>query len=223
MSLEAIIFDFDGVIVETEALHYQATIAALKDDNIHFTYEVYAHKYIGLPDLLMFPLIGEKYGINVHDLKLQELLDKKRAAYAEADLRKLPVCPGVVKLITEASKHVQIGLCTGAHRGDIAKLLPYLDQGRLQHYFKTIVTSDDVKHTKPDPEGYLKAAKALGVAPENCLVIEDSPTGIAAGKAADMTVLAVCTSHKPLQLDGADHVVHRLDEVNFATLQAWFN
>lgn len=222
MSLEALIFDFDGVIVETEALHYQATLAALKDDNIHFTYEVYAQKYIGVPDLLMFPLIGEKYGINVHDLKLQELLDKKRAAYPEVDLRKLPICPGVSKLIAEASKHVPIGLCTGAHRVDIEKVLPYLDQGNLQKYFKTIVTSDDVKHTKPDPEGYLKAAKQLGVAPENCLVIEDSPPGIAAGKAAGMKVLAVCTSHKPLQVSGADHVVHRLDDVDFATLKTWF-
>lgn len=223
MKLDAIIFDFDGVIVETEQLHYMATIAALKDDAINFTYAVYSERYIGVPDLLMFPLIGERYGINVNDIKLKELLAKKQQAYAEMNLADLPTCPGVVSLIQEASKIIPLAICTGAHRVDIQQLLPHLANGTLQSYFKTIVTSDDVKHTKPDPEGYLLAAKQIEVNPENCVVIEDTPVGIQAAKAADMRVVAVCTSHNANQLTSADMIVNRLSDIDFDTLKKQFN
>lgn len=222
MSLSAIIFDFDGTIVETEAMHYQAAMAALQDDEVFFTYEVYAKKYIGIPDILMFPLIGERHGINVHDQKLKELLAKKRKAYAQLDLGSLPICPGVVELVKTASKAVPLGICTGAHRADIDLLLPNLDHGKLIHYFKTVVTSDDVQRTKPDPEGYLKAAHQLGIEPEKCLVIEDTPTGIQAGKAAGMKVLGVCTTYDVAQLYLADKVVHRLSDTSFEQLQKLF-
>lgn len=222
MPLSAIIFDFDGTIVETEAMHYQATIAALKDDEIFFTYDIYAKKYIGIPDILMFPLIGERHGINVHDQKLKELLAKKQKAYAQLDLGGLPICSGVVDLVETASKAVPLGICTGAHRADIDLLLPNLDHGKLIHYFKSVVTSDDVRRTKPHPEGYLKAAQELGVNPTECLVIEDTPTGIQAGKAAGMKVLAVETTYDSAALYLADKVVNRLSGITFLELAELF-
>ena len=213
--LSAIIFDFDGVIVETEMLHYQATLAALRDDKVNFNYDVYREKYIGVPDVLMFPLIGERYGIHVHDVKLEGLLAKKRRAYYEMDLGKLPVCPGVLELVQAAYKQIPLAICTGAHQVDLDQILPELAGGELMRYFQRIVTSDDVRHPKPNPEGYLLSAQCLKVDPENCLVIEDTPVGISAAKAAGMTVLGVCTSFHSSALQDADRVVHRLSDINF--------
>jgi HAD superfamily hydrolase (TIGR01509 family) len=222
MKLDAIIFDFDGVIVETEQWHYLATLAALKDEGINFAYSIYQERYIGIPDLLMFPLIGERYGLNVHDLKLKELLTKKQQAYAAMDVASLSTCPGLIPLVADASKQLPLGICTGAHWADIEQLLPFLAAGELQSYFKIVVTSDDVKQTKPDPEGYLSVAEQLGVNPQNCLAIEDTPVGIRAAKAANMHVLAVCTSHRANQLTTADMITQSLSDINFDVLKHHF-
>lgn len=219
MVLKAIIFDFDGVIVETEQFHYQATLAALKDLDIHFTYKVYTEKYIGVPDLLMFPQIVHRYGLSLDRDEVLALIHKKQKAYANMDLHKLSLCSGVLDLVHAAQKDkVALGICTGAHRVDINNLLPHLAEGKLMPAFQTVVTSDDVKRTKPDPEGYLQVASRLGAEPEHCWVIEDTPVGIQAGKAAGMRVLAVCTTHDPEQLDQADKIVHRLTDVNLQDL-----
>ncbi|WUH96422.1 HAD-IA family hydrolase [Spirillospora sp. NBC_00431] len=76
-----------------------------------------------------------------------------------------------------------------------------------------VVTAEDVPNGKPDPSGYLKAARSLGVDPSDCIVIEDAPAGIAAGRAAGATVLAVTTSHDPAVLTGAHHIIHHLTNV----------
>jgi beta-phosphoglucomutase-like phosphatase (HAD superfamily) len=92
----------------------------------------------------------------------------------------------------------------------------------IRDFFQAIVTGEDVTHGKPNPEVFLLAARKLGVAPGRCVVLEDAHVGIQAARAAGMKVIGVATTHPADSLRDADRVVHRLDELELATIQSWF-
>ena len=94
--------------------------------------------------------------------------------------------------------------------------------GRLTPLFRTIVTADDVAHSKPDPETYALAAERLGVAPGDCLAVEDTATGLASARDAGMRTLGVTNTCTADQLSAADRVVASLADVDLSTLRTWY-
>ena len=224
--LEAIIFDFDGVLVDSEPLHYRAFLQTVHPLGVSFDYDRYRERYIGYDDRDGFRAICGEFDIPLDDQRLAELVATKAAAFASIVECGVAPRPGAVELLEAAAAAMPIALCSGALRHDIWLILPKLGtgdaHGSAMDRFRTIVTADDVAHSKPDPEGYTLAAQRLGLTPQHCLAIEDTPAGIASAKAAGLRVLAVTTSFPADHLAQADRIVASLSDVTVDGLREWF-
>jgi beta-phosphoglucomutase len=115
-----------------------------------------------------------------------------------------------------------IGLATGSRRSDVTVVLEHLEDGALADCFTAIVTSDDVRLPKPDPETYQRAVQGIDQSPASCLAIEDTPAGIAAAQGAGLRVIGVAGSHDPESLKTADRVIPSLEGVTVEDLRRWF-
>lgn len=204
---EAIIFDFDGVILNSEPLHYEAVTHVLKKFSIILSFEEYTKKYIGLSDKEMFPMLIQDKGLPLPINSINSLINEKVATYTNIinDKNNLPIINGVESYICNAVQDdKKIAICTGSTKKEISTALNKL---KLHQHFDTIVSAEDVQFGKPSPEGYLLTAKRLGVQTNKCLVIEDSPHGISAAKNAGMHVIALTTTHASQWLQNADQIV----------------
>lgn len=192
-TIQAVIFDFDGVIIDSEPLHYEACLNVLKETGVNLSYKEYVKKYLGLSDKEMFPQLLMDRGRQFAANEITSLINKKIEHYINIiNIHpNLPFTKNITqyieKLIQEKKK---IAICSGSTKKEILAVLTKLNGGSFLPYFNTIVTSEDVEHGKPSPEGYLLTAKRLGVSPDKCLVIEDSSHGIEAATKAGMCVIA---------------------------------
>jgi HAD superfamily hydrolase (TIGR01509 family) len=225
MNLHAVIFDFDGVIVNSEPLHFEGFRNVLKRIDVDLTREDYYTHYLGYDDQDCFRTVAEDCGKTLSDETLQELIAEKTAWMQQALSQRIKPLPGAVPLITGlAGDGVPLAICSGALREEI--LIAARCVGVLKH-FHHVVAAEDVSAGKPDPHGYNIARRLLGettdrdIPAENCLVIEDSPAGIAAAKAAEMNVLAVETSYDRDQLTQADRIVESLEHVKPADVRSF--
>ena len=130
--------------------------------------------------------------------------------------------PGAVELVCSVAKKLPIGLATGSRRSDVDAAFEVLAGGRLKGVFQSIVTSDDVPKPKPDPATYARAVDGLGVPPQNCLAIDDSPNGVASAKKASMKVLGITAIHDISSLQEADCHLASLEALNLNDLISMF-
>lgn len=209
-----VIFDFDGVIVDTEPLHYAAFQRLLEPLGLGFPWEKYVEIYMGFDDRDAFiEAFKERGGIS--PATLQELIDQKAALFQEVIRGSIKPYPGVVNLIRAIrDSRTPLAISSGALLSDIEPILKTL---RIDNCFDIIVTAEDVLKSKPDPESYLlaharlNAFHALDVPADQVLAIEDTPAGIAAAKGAGLQVLAVTNSYPAEQLTRADAVTETLE------------
>lgn len=204
--LTSVIFDFDGVIVDTEPFHHQAFMEVLKPYTIVCSWADYLEHYAGFDDRDAFRAFFSNAGKRLSKAKLHELLAEKAETFARVVAGGVTPYPGVLGLIRTLAYDLPLGLCSGAVRSDI---LPILTQIGLDNIFQVIVTADDVAVSKPDPTCYRLALQHLGcLAPgqcakaNGCLAIEDSPTGIAAARGAGLPVLAITNNYPAERLQG---------------------
>ena len=209
--ISAVLFDFDGVIVDSERLHWAAFNQVLSEP---VSWENYVETLIGFDDRdafrYMFPNLGKR--------ELEQLITQKAAAFQEL-LKSdgAAALPGSVELIKHLSGTLPIAICSGALREDI---LPILGKLGIEDVFNTIVTADDTPISKPDPAPYKLAAKNLGVS--DGLAIEDTPAGIASAKGAGLKVLAVTNSYEAEFLTEADVIVDSLKGLTIEKLNELF-
>ncbi len=213
---EAIIFDFDGVILDSEPIHYEACRQVLAGIGLSISYNEYISEYLGLSDKDMFPLFlankGQYFAVNEINL----MIKAKSEVYIQIinAREKLPFVQHVEhNILASIKKTNKIAICTGSSKEEVLTALNKLNHGNLLAAFEVIVTSADVELGKPSPEGYLLTAQRLGVLPSKCMVIEDSPPGIAAAKKAGMYVIGLTTSYNKSQLHEADNVFDGYDEI----------
>ncbi|PWY57060.1 HAD family phosphatase [Legionella qingyii] len=207
---DAIIFDFDGVILDSEPIHYEACCYVLKSLGISIDYSEYMEKYLGLADKDMFPKLLHNEGIKISDVETKRLIQQKAEVYIKIinTRNTLPLIVDFEQFIFKiASKINKIAICSGSNRDEISAVLSRVREGKLHEYFDAIVTIEDVQSGKPSPEGYLLAAKRLNVIPSRCLVIEDTLHGIKAAKAAGMQVIGLTTTYDRHQFLIADQVI----------------
>lgn len=187
--MPAIIFDFDGVIVDSEPVHEAALLRCAQERGMSFTHEQYMTRLIGLADRDCLPVL---YRLNGRTPTREEhdsyFAQKKRLVHQMIERGETRAFPGTIALINEASGSVPLAVCSGAIRPEIALILKSLE---LTHHFRAIVSADDVQKSKPDPQGYLRAAALLHEEPTSCVAIEDTPTGCRAAISAGMRVIAV--------------------------------
>lgn len=207
---EVIIFDFDGVILDSEPIHYEACCDVLKPLGITISYKEYMDQYLGLADKDMFPKLLKNEGLSCSNIEIQGFIQQKSVAYINIinSSDSLPLIADFDQFIFKiASKVQKIAICSGSSLSEITAVLSKVRQGKLRAYFDTIVTAEDVQIGKPSPEGYLLTAKRLNVLPAHCLVIEDTFHGVKAAKAAGMQVIGLMTTYEKQHFLMAERVV----------------
>ncbi|MEM6553278.1 MAG: HAD family phosphatase [Planctomycetota bacterium] len=226
--MQAIVFDFDGVLVDSEPLHFLAfTLVGKSLDPAlaeHFTYERYLDEYIGFDDRDAFRHMLTQANQPIDDDRIAELCAKKQTAFdAVIASGQAAAIPGAVELVRECLvAELPIAIASGATRKDIDQLLasPALE---LTDAFPIIVTTDDVQRSKPNPETYRLAVERLNLDPADCLAIEDTAAGLASASAAGLQTLGLATTG-PLDplFPLADQLAEDLSKLKLADLQRLF-
>ena len=209
MNVRALIFDFDGVIADTEPLHYRAFQEVLEPLGVGYSWKEYKDLYLGFDDREALRYRYERVRKPLTDSDLTALAARKAEAFLRLVSRGVvKPYPGVVDLVRAQAAIRPVAVCSGAIRSDI---LPILDAIGLRDVFKVIVTAEDVLTSKPDPAGYRLAVARLGdLQPRECVAIEDTPAGITAAKAAGLRVIAVTNTYGRDMLSDADRIVTSL-------------
>ncbi|HXF92660.1 MAG TPA: HAD family phosphatase [Nitrospiraceae bacterium] len=220
--LRALIFDFDGVIADTEPIHFAAFRKVLAEIGVSLTEADYYANYLGYDDKGCFAAALAANGRSAPPALIADLVARKANTYMEHIRRHLIIFPGVRELVRDAAARYRLAIASGALRPEIEFIL---EQAGIRKEFAHITSSEDVMRGKPDPEGFLHALAALNqqrsdesLAAADCLVIEDSIPGIRAARTAGMKVLAVANTHTVQDLREADAVVPSLERVDLAEL-----
>ncbi len=211
-----VLFDWDGVILDSSALHERSWERLAEETGWTLPPGHFKRGY-GMKNEVIIP---EMLGWTRDAAEIHRLSLRKEALFRElAAAHGVRALPGVVEWLAELDRHgVPRAIASSTHRENIDVLLRLLGLGG----FQAIIASEDVSRGKPDPEVFEKAAAALRLPAERCVVIEDTHAGIAAARSAGCRVVAVTTTHPADTLQEADRVVARLDELRVADLAVWF-
>ncbi|MBI4212074.1 MAG: HAD family phosphatase [Deltaproteobacteria bacterium] len=212
------LFDFDGVIVDTEPIHMEAWLDVLEPLGISFDEATYNAQYLGLNDRDFLDAVLHQAGLQFQAQQKTDLINTKLAVSLSLLQHNIPILPGVLDFITKIQPTTKMGIVSGASRSEIDFVLRELE---LKEYFNPIISAENVKSGKPDPEGYTTAFQTMKelhpwnpvLTRDDCLVIEDSPKGIAAAKAAGMRCLATTNSYEKKDLHQADALCTTLAEI----------
>lgn len=185
LQIKAFLFDMDGLLVDTETICSSVVVDVLKSFGINIT-KLEGEQSCGITARKFYMDILEKKGLK---RDIEAILQTHYKIYEEALKTRLKPFNGATILPRKLKQDgYKIGLVSGSTRKTIEFVLNTLG---IRDCFDTIVSADDITNSKPNPEGYLKAANILGVNPDNCIVFEDSYNGTKAGKASGMTVVGV--------------------------------
>ena len=222
--LKAIIFDFNGILVDDEPIHLELFRRVLEEEGLSLSDEDYYAKYLGMDDRGCFRAVFQAHGRELTDAKLEELIARKAVYYKQTIAQRTRIFPGVTRLVPELAARFPLAVASGALRDEIDLILSGIG---LKNCFQVIVSAEDVAAGKPHPEIFVKALRELNekrsepIRASECLVIEDSKDGILAAHRAGIKCLAVTNSHPAAELK-ADKVVASLEEVSPAFLEALF-
>lgn len=211
MPLRAAVFDFDGVLVDSEPLHFRSLRDALEDDGILITEEEYWGIYLAHDDRGAIRLALEQHGHTAEPQWIEAIAVRKAARFAEL-IPEVPVFPGAREIVAALAAEIPLAIASGACHGEIEAILAGLG---LRDAFVAIVGAEDAPRTKPDPAPYLEAARRLAesapdLLPTECLAFEDSVPGIASALGAGMKVVGVAHSYPEDTLRAAHRVVGSL-------------
>ena len=221
--LKAILFDFDGVLANTEPLHFRTFREVLAQEGLHLNEENYYARYVGFDDKGCFEAVYSDNGRSFTPETIGCLVDRK-AGLLLAQLKATHIVyPGIFDLVTTIAPKYRLAVVSGALRDEIEYSL---GAAGIRGFFEHITAAQDVRRGKPDPEGYLHALHQLNrvtplTAPE-CLVIEDTVQGIQAAHAAGMRCLAISNTLSSNELAQADAVTSTLKDDDIASLERRF-
>jgi beta-phosphoglucomutase len=208
MAIKAFIFDMNGTMIDDMAYYARAWYNILNDDlNAGLSWhEVKAQMY-GKNDELLIRIFGDNYFSNE---KIQELSIEKERRYQQAYLPNLALLKGLEQFL-EKTKEAGILMAVGS------AAIPFnidfvLDNLNIRHYFKAIVSADDVVTSKPDPQTFLDCAALLNIAPADCLVFEDAPKGVEAALNAGMPCVVLTTMHSQDEFKNYNNVIAFIED-----------
>jgi beta-phosphoglucomutase len=229
--LRAIVFDFDGVLADSEPLHLRAAQQVLEPRGVRLTSEEYYARYLGLDDRGMFEAIGREKGLPIAGEAIAALIAEKTRrfdALIEGDDGGLDgvLFPGAAACVRRLAAAVPLAIASGALPGEIEAVLRRAGLGTL---FTAVVAAGDTPNSKPAPDPYrlaverLAAHRTFGGAPpppETVVAIEDSRWGLESARAAGLRTAAVTHTYPAAQLPGADAIFDSLEEITVGRLQA---
>jgi beta-phosphoglucomutase len=220
--LRAVIFDFDGVITDSEILHLRAFNEVLAQYNIEITEEVYYKDYLGFTDRDCFESVAGKNKLGLDSEQIENLIKQKNQIFEKLAATEATIFEGVPEFLQMLTDNkIRRAICSGALLVDIA---PILEKSQLGPFFEEIVSAEQIEKGKPDPEGFLLALTRLNegsqnsIAANECVVIEDSHWGLEAAKAAGMHTVAITNTYDAEQLGMAEKIVERFSELRLNDL-----
>ncbi len=221
--LRAVIFDFDGVITDSEILHLRAFNQSLAQYGIEITKNDYYTMYLGFNDTDCYKLLIEKGLLKMDEQQINTLMIQKKKIFEQLAKAEGKMIEGVRDFLNMLEQNnIPMAICSGSLLTEVEMVL---DEARLRHLFEVVVSGEQVRKGKPDPEGFLLSLQRLNENRENpitanqCVVIEDSHWGLEAAKAAGMHTIAVTNSYDAEQLGMAEKIVDRLSELTIDDLQ----
>lgn len=228
--LRAILFDFNGVLVDDEPIHLEVFQLVLAEEGISLSAEDYYARYLGLDDRSCLAAVLREAGEEPTVPRLMRLIARKASYYQESIReRGYPFFPGAVELVEEAAAAGRVlGVVSGALREEVEGALR---QAGIRERFKVIVSAEDTSEGKPDPEGYRRALEALNSLPplperlfhpHEVLAVEDSAAGLAAAAEMGLVTLGVAHTYPPDRLRAADAVAESLRGMTLARLERLF-
>ena len=213
--LSGVIFDFDGVIADTESLHLRAYQETLSKTLLSLSEEDYYNCYLGYDDVGVFTALANAQGTSIDNEQLRQWIQEKGDRF-DTLIGQTPILfPGAATCIKKLAAIAPLGIASGALHKEIETILSRVN---LRQYFKTIVAADDVKHSKPEPDVYLRTVELITKKEDrqqdlNFVAIEDSRWGIKAAQSAGLVCVAVTHSYTAKELNQADLVVTDLSEI----------
>lgn len=228
MALRAIIFDCDGVLVDSEPVHFSAFKKTLEAHGGNLSEDVYKERYLALDDKGVFTRFYRDQGRELPTEDLKKLIDEKGAAFHRLlQSEGVMAYPAVPEFVMAASQRYPLAISSGARRHELEVIL---EAAGIRPYFEIIISADDVEKGKPNPESYLKALEGLNasgkrtssIRPEECAVIEDSREGILSAHSAGMKCVAVATSYPAFELSHADLVLPALAALKISQVEDLF-
>ena len=221
--LRAVIFDFDGVITDSEILHLRAFNQSLAQYGIEITKNDYYTMYLGFNDTDCYKLLIEKGLLKMDEQQINTLMIQKKKIFEQLAKAEGKMIEGVRDFLNMLEQNnIPMAICSGSLLTEVEMVL---EDARLRHLFEVVVSGEQVKKGKPDPEGFLLSLQRLNENRENpimanqCIVIEDSHWGLEAAKAAGMHTIAVTNSYDAEQLSMAEKIVDRLNELSIDDLK----
>ena len=225
--LQAIVFDFDGVLVDSEPMHYEAFRQVGRTIGYEFDYQQYLNELIGFDDRDAFEHMIERGGAQVgSETSIATLCDDKQRAFEQLVQRGIQPIAGALELVDHSATQLPIAIASGATMTDITLILDQLDR---RHVFETIVAADHVARSKPNPQSYALAVEQLAarhpelaLEPAHCLAIEDTPAGLESARGAGLMTLGLASTGPAERLRTATRVVDSLEGIDLNTLREWF-
>jgi len=227
--LRAILFDFNGVILNDEPIHFKALQEAVSCLGLELSEKDYWDKYLPFDNTECLRAICRDHAIRLSEEERDRIIGAKIESYTRRIREGYPLFPGASSFIETAALQYPLALASGARREEIETTLQATG---LRKHFLVIVAAEDFTLGKPHPESFLLALNKLneakgggipgGINPEECLVIEDSVGGVAGARAAGMRCLAISNSYPPEKLIEADKVVSSLESLTLETLESLF-
>ena len=226
--LRAIIFDFDGIIVDSEPLILRLTQEMAGLEGWGVSEEEYYRDYLALDDRGIVEHLYAAHGRTLSTSRRDELVAWKARRYQDIIRDGLAPMPGAVDFVLEVASLCPLAIASGSLRVEIEHLLGKLG---LRQKFSVLATAEDCRRSKPDPEIYLRALSGLRALPnfhdiplqsEECLAIEDAPLGVVAAQAAGIKCLALTHSRPAGELRHADWVAGEFADVRMGDIHAGF-
>jgi beta-phosphoglucomutase len=215
VSIQAIVFDFDGVLADSEPIHLRVYQELLGPSGVTLTKEAYCERYLGFDDEGAFRQMASDFNLLLGDEEIELLIVAKARRFEEIVSGTNVLYPTAVACVERLGAKWPLGIASGALRADIDLMLK---GAGLSDRFRFIVSAGDTDETKPAPDPYLKAADLHGLSPSVCVAIEDSRWGLQSAKAAGMRTIAVTHTYPRDELS-ADRVVDSLDEITISLVE----
>jgi beta-phosphoglucomutase-like phosphatase (HAD superfamily) len=226
--IRAVIFDFNGVLVDDERVHFELFREVLAEEGVALTERAYHEVYLGYDDRRCFEEVLKDAGQAADAARLEELVARKAGRYVDRAEGGLRYFPGASACVRALAERWPLAINSGALRGEIELALRKLG---VRDWISAIVSAEDARRCKPDPEGYLLALDALrarhgeDLEAGHCLVFEDSLAGIQSAKSAGMWAVGVSNTYPERELRGAgaDAVLPGLEGVTPVTIERLFS
>ena len=215
--MTAVVFDFDGVLADSEELHLRAFQETFAARGWSLDEREYAERYLGYDDRTTMATYLRDHALPVGSELVDELTHEKALAFDRLLSSASVLYPAAPACVRALEARFPLAIASGSLRAEITGIL---ERAGLLAAFRGIVSAEDVARSKPAPDPYLRAADVLGVRPEDCVAVEDSHWGLDAARDAGMKTIGITTTSQASALSAADRIIGTLDELTPELVQA---